>query len=528
MDEYGLVSSDPPWKWVVEKPAFVAWNHKEEGPSCLGQLSPLNSTSRLTINIGWRPGSNELLIVLHLPVSIRSSRHPRDLFMIIPNESRTNDLDLAFEPLQANGNPHLDNAGLSECNLFHVPFNLSKPCDVVMPQAKRQKSVKGTPKELMLNLMSLSETALFDVYFRFDTYAQIELRRIFAVLDRLKSPLLMLESMYHGRGGGVNLWSHQGLGLVSDEDCTSPKDQTRDAIKAQEECPPPPYLDDASPPAEAASKVIVEVPRSEPRDSSTSSPKNLDTSAVPGTPLDSECWARIRKILDYRSPSRQPPTTQDDRDAPKRAAASSPDMDEADAHRRKQTRLSDSVACGPLLSVPPAPTVMRSDPFAVPLGPDAIIDSEEPSICEPSFDLAEAIAQWLYNAWMILPTAHYDLQDHLVNLGTIKDEIAFSKARVECSTQLAFAAARAQQSKSNGDEATFMTASDAEEEVRQVVQWINGISSGGESRVLHELVDMAASAMAVVDASLSARSEMIKRLILSKARCIAGFIALVS
>lgn len=150
MNHYSLVSSHPPWKGVVEKPCFVSWNSKLEGPTCLGRLLPLNLTSKLTINIGWRP--DEQLIALHLPVSIRASNYLRNMFMIILCNSDTSNLDMTFVRVQVGGRVNLESAGFADCSLFHSPFRLDMPSDVIMPRSKRQKPVKGTPRELMSRL----------------------------------------------------------------------------------------------------------------------------------------------------------------------------------------------------------------------------------------------------------------------------------------------------------------------------------------------------------------------------------------
>jgi hypothetical protein len=194
MEGYGLVSSDPSWTWVVEKQCFVSWTD-DEGPNCLGELSPRNSTVKLSINIGWRPDSKEMLIALHLPISSRGSKYARDMFMIIPNTFDTSKLDTTFAPVQVPGRKDLDNAGFAYCNLFHIPVTVAKPCDVIMPQTQRQKTLKGTPRVLVSKLKSLSEARAFDIYCRFDTFAQVELRKVFAKIDQLEMPLLLLDSI---------------------------------------------------------------------------------------------------------------------------------------------------------------------------------------------------------------------------------------------------------------------------------------------------------------------------------------------
>ncbi|KAI4747301.1 hypothetical protein E4T50_02358 [Aureobasidium sp. EXF-12298] len=522
MDDYGLVSSNPPWKWVVEKPCFVYWNSKQEGPTCLGQLSPLNSTSKLTINIGWR--SDELLIALHLPVSIRASKHPRDMFMIIPCDSDTSALDMTFTPVQADGRADL-------------------PCDVIMPRAKRQKPVKGTPKELMSRLKSLSETSSFDIYFRFDTFAQLELRKIFASnsMKQLNTPLLLLDSMYDGRGGGVNLWLNQGLDLESENQ----KCQTHPE-SLQASLPPPPYtrdtipsLDLNKPSAPLETSVDVEVPFSDVSVASLSMHKDSDGEGVPETPF----WVRMRRIMDYQSP-----TVEHSSRANFKRAASAGSLSDSDL-RLKLPRTCRSPSLGPLSREASAPVISNHDRAATVAHHEVIAQIKETdqsaSLCpapvlretfapsslnidnagivtqqpDSSAYRTEEFANWLFNAWTVLPSAHYHLRSQLLSLGTASAEL-FAEARVECTTQLAFAAACTPKSETAA--ACITDVSDAEEQVRKVVHWINNVRPDADMLLLHDLVALAAAAMEVVDATSEMKAEKMKDFLRRKARCIAS------
>ncbi|KAH0383703.1 hypothetical protein KCU92_g5017, partial [Aureobasidium melanogenum] len=541
MDDYGLVSSNPPWKWVVEKPCFVSWNSKQEGPTCLGQLSPLNSTSKLTINIGWR--SDELLIALHLPVSIRASKHPRDMFMIIPCDSDTSALDMTFTPVQADGRADLVSTGLADCNLFHLSFRIAKPCDVIMPRAKRQKPVKGTPRELMSRLKSLSEISSFDIYFRFDTFAQLELRKIFASnsMKQLNTPPLLLDSMYNGRGGGVNLWLNQGLDVeFEDKKCQTYPESLQASL------PPPPYtrdtipsLDLNKPSALLETSVDVEVPFSDVSVASLSMHKDSDGEGVPETPF----WVRMRRIMDYESPTVEHPSR-----ATFKRAASAGSLSDSDL-RLKLPRTCRSPSLGPLSREASAPVISNHDRAATVAHHEVIAQIKETdqsaSLCPApvlretfapsslSIDNAgivtqqpdssayrtEEIANWLFNAWTVLPSAHYHLRSQLLSLGTASAEL-FAKARVECTTQLAFAAACTPKSETAA--ACITDVSDAEEQVRKVVHWIINVRPDADMLLLHDLVALAAAAIEVVDATSEMKAEKMKDFLRCKARCIAS------
>ncbi|KAG9568990.1 hypothetical protein KCU71_g2012, partial [Aureobasidium melanogenum] len=443
------------------------------------------------------------------------------MFMIIPCDFNTSALDMTFTPIQADGRADLESAGLADCNLFHLSFRLAKPCDVIMPRAKRQKPVKGTPRELMSRLKSLSETSCFDVYFRFDTFAQLELREIFASnsMKTLNTPTLLLDSMYDGRGGGVNLWLNQGLDLeLEDKKCQSHREWLQASL------PPPPYTRDTipslnlnKPPALLETPVDVEVPFSDVSVASLSVHKDSDSEGVPETPF----WVHMRRIIDYRSPSVERPSR-----IPFKRAASVSSLPDGNS-RAKQMRTCRSPSLGPVIRGAPASEKTReiaSQPVIREASAPASIEPERASTVgqqgvKPSTARAEEIANWLFNAWTVLPSAHYDLRKRLLALGTASDEL-FAEARIECTTQLAFAAARA--CKSQVAVARITDFSDAEEQVREVVQWISNVKHDADVLLMHGLVALAAAATEVVDATSEARDEKMSDFLMCKARCIAG------
>ncbi|KAG9644662.1 hypothetical protein KCU64_g11237, partial [Aureobasidium melanogenum] len=465
------------------------------------------------------------------------------MFMIIPCDFDTSALDMTFTPIQADGRVDLESAGLADCNLFHLSFRLAEPCDVIMPRAKRQKPVKGTPRELMSRLKSLSETSSFDVYFRFDTFAQLELRKIFASnsMKQLNTPTLLLDSMYDGRGGGVNVWLNQGLDLESEnKKCQSYSESPQNLL------PPPPYtrdtipsLDLNNPLAPLKTPMDVEVPFSDVSVASLSMHKDSDGEGVPETPF----WVRMRRIIDYRSPS----VEHSSRATFKRAASvgSLPDSN----LRWKLPRTCRSPSLGPLLHEASAPvgdgldrvtTVAHHKSIsqeketgesASPLLAPVVQESSAPSSVDventrivtqqpdPSTPRTEEIANWLLAAWTVLPSAHYDLRNQLLAFGTASAELV-AKARIECTTQLAFAAART--STTEVTAACIADVSDAEKQVREVVQWINNVKPDADMLLIHDLVDLAGAATEVVDATSEAKSEKMKDFMMCKARCIAS------
>jgi hypothetical protein len=459
--------------------------------------------------------------------------------MIIPCNFDTEIVDASFAPVQADA--RLESAGLGDCNLFRIPFRLPVPCDVIMPRAKRQKPVKGTPRELMSRLESLSGTSCFDVYFRFDTYAQLELRRMFDSVARqqLKTPNLLLESMYDGRGGGVNLWLNQGLDLDLELDskrCQSYPDSPQKLLP-----PPPPYTQATIPSLDlneshhSPSLVAVQVPCSDAGLASISMHKHGDDEGVPETPFH----ARMQRILDYRSPSIEYPR----RSTFKRAAS----VDSlSDARQRKRNHVCRSPLVGPLIREASAPVTLdeatapaahhegylrydRSGEIAsarlelqaceanapLPVHLDKVTTATSHERDPPS-SRAEEVACWLYTAWTVLPSAHHTLRPQLLALGSACDTTSFAALRIDISTALAFAAAR---TPSNEADTPLLTISDAEREVRGVVAWVNGARPDADSMLVKDLVTLAGAAMDVVD-SVSDKEENMERFLVIKARCI--------
>jgi hypothetical protein len=520
MEAYGLLSPDPSWTWAVEKQCFVSWTDKEEGPKCLGELSPRNSTVKLTINIGWRADSKELLMALHLPIFSRGSKHARDMFMIIPNTFDTSRLDTTFAPVQVPGRADLDNAGFAYCNIFHIPVTVAEPCDIIMPQTQRQKPLRGTPRVLASNLKSLSEARAFDIYCRFDTFAQVEMRKIFAQIDQLEIPPLLLDSMYDGHGAGVNLWHHQGLDLA-------PENGESCAVPRQDLGLPPPYTSHITPPP-----MDVQVPRSDVVVNPVS--KDTDSEGVPESPF----WVNMRRILDYKSPQweaaqrvneKRPASVEplpDQRQAKRIGICRTPligspsrefcalttelDYVFVDSQHDASPRTENSGGISPpLIAATPASLPPQSDEKTIVMHQDTT----------PPVERSEEIAHWLYSAWKVLPSAHHTLRSRLLALGAARSTISFATLRIDISTALAFSAAR---TSINEFEPPLLTASDAEAQVREVVTWINDVRSDADSILIQHLVALAGAAMRVIEVgSRDGRRETMDSFLIMKARCIA-------
>jgi len=265
-----------------------------------------------------------------------------------------------------------------------------------------------------------------------------------------------------------------------------------------------------------------------------------DDEGVPETPF----WARMQRILDYRSPS------VDDRrrDQCKRVASvdSLPDV-----RQGKRVRAYRSPLVGPLRWKASAPVVVDASgpvevnqvttiishgvdsptnpeesswrPFASTLAPLPLDCGADKTFAvhhdaDSPFDKAEETAHWLYSAWKVLPSAHNELRAQLLALGVADDANTFAQLRVDCSTKLAFAAALAPKQEPN--KLLLTEISDAEEQVREVVEWANGVRPDADTVLVYDLAALARAAMDVVD-SVPEKEEKMRVFLVHKARCIA-------
>lgn len=104
------------------------------------------------------------------------------------------------------------------------------------------------------------------------------------------------------------------------------------------------------------------------------------------------------------------------------------------------------------------------------------------------------------------------------------DTYGSAEARMQCSTRLAFIVAR--------DNTRHLAINDshpvepipvpfkAEEEIRDVIRWINKIDSNADLYLLNSLINLAEKASAVVDAHATKYVEIKRKFMLAKALCI--------
>ncbi|KAF1350683.1 hypothetical protein BDV97DRAFT_350143 [Delphinella strobiligena] len=506
-DGPSLALVDSKLDWIVKrKHTFVVWHDSTGNAQCLGQLSSHNRKSRFTISIGHDVQKGQLLIMLHLPISLRASSKtkPRDMFLVVPTEPLSiADAASAFPALSSDNVSktlvdQLKDVPFAESNrLLHIPFALSQPSNVVMPKENYPSNVKGTPLKLLSNLKSLSESLSFDAYINFNSYAQRGLQQICKTLDGFTTPAIDLDRMY-GRGGGLNLWHCQGLH----------KDRQK-AGKA------PDVLSDASPPPPYEPATCLPLPQ--PQSSRQSSPALRDPSPAllvarsdSGDPpcaltLDdlsfiAESPRLIPTLLDREEERYSGPATpayeQHLPDSPvfqptrKRKARSSFIVDERQATHGLAS-CHDSVNHSDL---------QRNALHASSHPRDFSVQSQTPG------SLLMEIIHWLFTAWKMCPDAHVLLRAELLAFGAAAgrgDTNAFDYARTICSSRLALRVAEAtvfsNKVISQVDTTPAQVSPDSEEVMMHVVGWVNAVERGADLLILDDLVLLATKLRALAD-----------------------------
>lgn len=509
MEEDGpsLALVDSQLGWIVKrKHTFVVWHDSAGNAQCLGQLSSHNRKSRFTISIGHDVQKCQLLIMLHLPISLRASSKtkPRDMFLVVSTESlNIGDAESTF-PALASDNvsktlvDQLKDVPFAESNrLLHIPFALSRPSNVVMPKEKYPGNVKGTPLRLLSNLKSLSESLSFDAYINFNSYAQRGLQQICKTLDGFTTPAIDLDHMY-GRGGGLNLWQRQGL-----------HQEKQEAAKA------PNVLRDASPPPPYAPATCL--PLSQPQSGWRTSPSLRDPSPA---------------LLVARSDSGDPPCAPTFDDSSFIAESPRPVQDLLD---RAEERYSGPATPAYEQHMPNSPVFQPTRKRKV--RPSSVVDERQAlpgsaschhSVNHPDLQrralpasshprdfpmqsqtpgtLFMEIVHWLFTAWKMCADAHVLFRAELIALGAAAgrgDTNVFDHARTICSSRLALRVAEAKVSAnkviSQVDTMPAQVSPDSEEVMMHVVGWVNAVERGADLFILDDLVLLATKLRVLAD-----------------------------
>lgn len=220
------------FQWIVAGNQVGAqWLQPDlhEGPMLrhLGGPSPFNSKdSPLCLWLGLSKTTEELLVLLTHSVKLSSKprARPRRMFLVVPAESlRIGSCATGFQAVGLNKVPEplferpSDERSAHLNGFLHIHFALNSEhgSRVIMPARPYDGQVHGTAFIMLDGLKSLSETQEFDLYLKFNSYAQFDLCNLQQRLDSAVSPYTTpnfdLKGIYRGsRDGGFDLWREQG------------------------------------------------------------------------------------------------------------------------------------------------------------------------------------------------------------------------------------------------------------------------------------------------------------------------------
>lgn len=538
------------FQWVVADRVIAAWEDEGQAHDVhyLGRLSSHNRKAEFSLMLGHLPEEeNVSLLLFHLPLRVRagSASKPIDLFVVIPVESFHSASPLSVGAATASEipEPHLDaikSAGLDNCpNVLRVQFNLKEPGYVMMPRMKVKSALVGTPRELLLNLRSLSRALSFNVYLKRNTYSQVALANFSsAVLQGdARTPALRLKSMYLGRGAKRDAWDLFGLN-ASDTPTKAVNPLAAKALESDREdgAPPPPYEQAVQTPTPSPEKPEQEAVTSnhgeeqeEENDEEPRAPNVLVRGSV--SPIEEENVAEPRTpnalVRDGVSfVSETPPPAPAAHPAPQQipqkrafADAESPTASDTEA---EETRKRASKTFLPLFAsssslIPGSPPLLEQrrphsissqapntppPPRQHPTPAHSSIEPTPPPPSPPQHDslptetLLREIATWLQDGWVVDAHAHQKLLLPLLALGyqaRRRDVAAFDLVKGRCTALLyvRIAAAAAACNNDRDAAATAATACedvdlDVEEDLARLVAWANGAVFRGAESVLRE------------------------------------------
>lgn len=542
-----------PLRWALQKPAYVSWDDTDQGLLCLGSPTSVNKTTRLTFNIGW-DSEGGLLMALHLPVTVRNARGPIHVFMIIAVESipidhfnRESFLAVHTQSLDFGTQSDLAMVGLTDCSVFRLPFLLIRCSRVIMPATRREKGLKGNAKELMSLMRSLSQTRKFDVFCRFDSFAQATLQQ--EVLPRwssLATPTFDYGRMYHGRGGAYDNWTGQGLlkvcltehGPTLDKATAAsalPLDQKQVQRREQSPSPPPPY-----PIAQSTDVAASSAPLFPPSLSPSAHGSSSSSSPLPSVPPPSHSTPPALTVTDDEFPvsSNEPlilvPCSDSDRcamsdDQDDSCIAETPCPSRQSSVQHASTAVLTKRHASP--AVLPANKRLRLQETMTALdGQETDVNVEKEtrethdSVVSIAANISHNMTEWLYNVWRIDGQAHHHCQRQLIGLGRARSVASARRWRNECSVALAIHMA------AKGDVCGSVTPLSVDnviqfkagEQVRDLVTWINDIHPGADLDLMHSVVDVAEKAIVVLHSDdASHRSNSYGHFMRAKAQCMA-------
>jgi len=383
------------------------------------------------------------------------------MFLLVPVESLAlGDSVAGFQPLALDEVPESlferpRDTCSAHCNGFlniGLALDPARKSTVVMPCRVYVGRPDSTALSMMDRFKSLSESPNFDIFLKFNSYAQQKLSSLYSTMTdkngRLSSyttPVVDVQGMYPGGSDGAfDLWEAQGW-VRSDK---SHKRRASDHLET-----PPRYL---------PRQFAIDPPSYDDCDAAplitTTEPPPAHDKLVPPTascqvllPLTHKPLNRPpQECKDHVKPSAttvlSAPTTALVASAVLPASSASPAA--TDASPTALPADSDSTTV-PHVPVPvPVPSIIAlavSEPVVVPVAqerdslPTPVLSRPATVPVLPSMRSFKEMSAWLLRAWEVCPLAHYRCIAHLVALAAhakVENTEHYNRLRVACTHRL--------------------------------------------------------------------------------------------
>lgn len=510
----------------------------------LGAPSPVNAQDcPLCLWVGVSRKTQELLVLLTQSMKLKKKSHKaRRMFLVVPAESLALSTSVpGFQRLSLDQVPEqlfqrpTDEASAHSNGFMHINLTLDPSCKstVIMPAQVRENLAQGTALSLLDRLKSLSEAPAFDVYFKFNTYAQQELLKFTGDMkhgcvrfNSYTTPVFDTKAMYSGdRDGVFDQWQAQGW---QPDHSTETKSRKRGASD---------LLD--TPPGYAPCRLAVDPPTYNDCIARTPVAEKQSLAAAGADETSFQPSARLRAFVSrsctpvdrigtrlsqgsamsivYDTPLQKAGKT----DATSNAipAATPSNASPAVTPIAVSHLASPSSAILPVVDIsagapdnasstpgPSAPNftaalfVAASDTNALPCTVAPLITS--PNTKSPSIRLFEDMPDWLLRAWKISPFAHYNCIVPLLALGysaRLEDVELYDNNRARCTDRFVSLIAKANAFANTTTMWPPLAILSCE--FRNVISWMLMVNSSADSDLFDLLIDMKRELQSVIELS---------------------------
>jgi hypothetical protein len=513
----------------------------------LGAPSPVNAQDcPLCLWVGVSRKTKELLVLLTQSMKLKKKSHKaRRMFLVVPAESLALGTSVpGFQRLSLDQVPEqlfqrpTDKASAHSNGFMHINLTLdsSRKSTVIMPAQVRENLAQGTALSLLDRLKSLSEAPTFDMYFKFNTYAQQELLKLTGDMKHgcirfssYTTPVFNTKAMYSGdRDGVFDQWQAQGWQPDHPTETKSRKRGASDLLDTPPGYAPrrlaadPPTYDDCI----ARTSVMEKQSLAPAGADETSFQQSARLHAFVSwscTPVD-RIGGRLSQgsatSIVYDTPLKKAGKT--DVTSSATSAATPSNASPAVTPIAVSHLASPSSAVLPVIDISAgAPDTAPSTPG--PSAPDstaallvAASDTETlnalpctvaplitgPNTKSPSIRLFEDMPDWLLRAWKISPFAHYICIVPLLALGysaRLEDVELYDNNRARCTDRFVSLVAKANASVNTATMWPPLAILSCE--FRNVISWMLMVNSSADSDLFDLLIDMKRELQSVIELS---------------------------